>query len=50
MCYHNLFYTMYAHIQMYMYVYLGKKRFVFPTPRDACSDIENTDKITEVCM
>ena len=41
---------MYAHIQMYMYVYLGKKRFVFPTPRDACSDIENTDKITEVCM
>jgi len=25
----------------------GKKRFVFPTPRDACSDIENTDKITE---
>ncbi len=25
----------------------GKKRFIFPVPRDACSDIENSDKITE---
>lgn len=25
----------------------GRKRFVFPEPRDACSDLQNADKITQ---
>ena len=35
------------YINIYVYV-IGKKRFIFPVPRDACSDIQNADKITEV--